>query len=115
MKVPDITWLLNAKESENTEFKEAKNSFEFDELVRHSCAIANRGGGYVVLGITDKRPRRVVGSNAFEQPERTRAGLMDRLRLRVDFHLLESDGKRVLVFDVPSRPVGMIIRYSVVA
>ena len=110
MKLPDMSYLLNAKEGESVEFKEAKNSFEFDELAKYACAIANRGGGYVVLGVTDKRPRQVVGTRAFEQPERTRTGLMDRLHLRIDFHLLDSDGKRVLVFEVPSRPVGVPIQ-----
>lgn len=110
MKVPEIAWLLDAKEGENTEFKKAENTFEFEELARYACALANRGGGYVVLGITDKRPRQVVGSRAFEQPERTRNGLMDRLHLRIDFHLLDADGKRVLVFDIPPRPVGVPIQ-----
>jgi len=112
MKTPYLTVLLEAKEGENIEFKEAKNSFEFEDLVKYACAIANEGGGYVVFGVTDKRPRRVVGSRAFDQPERTRAGLMERLHLRLDFHLLEKDGKRVLVFDVPSRPVGMPVQYA---
>lgn len=112
MKTPDLTVLLEAKEGENIEFKEAKNSFEFEDLVKYACAIANEGGGYVVFGVTDKRPRGVVGSRAFDQPERTRAGLMERLHLRIDFHLLEKDGKRVLVFDVPSRPVGMPVQYA---
>lgn len=110
MKVPEIAWLLEAKEGENIEFKEAKNNFEFDELAKYACAIANRGGGYVVFGITDKRPRQIVGSRAFEQPERTRTGLMDRLHLRIDFHLLDAAGKRVLVFDIPPRPVGVPIQ-----
>ena len=110
MKVPEIGWLLEAKEGENIEFKKAENSFEFDELAQYACAIANCGGGYIALGITDKRPRKVVGSRAFPQPERTREGLMTRLRLRIDFHLLESEGKRVLVFDIPSRPVGVPIQ-----
>lgn len=110
MKFPDMPYLLNAKEGESVEFKEAKNSFEFDELAKYACAIANRGGGYVVLGVTDKRPRQVVGTRAFEQPERTRTGLMDRLHLRIDFHLLDGGGKRVLVFEVPSRPVGVPIQ-----
>lgn len=110
MRVPEIAWLLDAKEGENIEFKKAENAFEFDELVKYACALANRGGGYVVLGVTDKRPRRVVGSRAFEQPERTRNGLMDRLHLRIDFHLLNHDGKRVLVFDIPPRPIGMPIQ-----
>ncbi len=109
MKAPEIEWLLDAKEGESIEFKRAENAYEFDELAKYACALANRGGGYVVLGVTDKRPRQVVGTRAFEQPERTRNGLMDRLHLRVDFHLLDSDGKRVLVFDIPPRPVGVPI------
>ncbi len=115
MKIPDISWLLDAKEGENIEFKEAKNSFEFDQLARYACAIANRGGGYVVLGLSDKRPRVVVGSQAFNQPERTRLGLMDQLHLRIDFHLLSADGKRVLVFDIPPRPVGVPIQHKGIA
>lgn len=110
MKVPTIDWLLDAKEGENIEFKKAENAFEFDELAKYACALANRGGGYVVLGVTDKRPRQIVGTRAFEQPERTRNGLMDRLHLRIDFHLLNPDGKRVLVFDIPPRPVGVPIQ-----
>jgi len=110
VKIPELDWLLDAKEGENIEFKKAENSFEFDVLAKYACAIANRGGGYVVLGITDKRPRQVVGSKAFEQPERTRIGLMERLRLRVDFHLLRHNGKRVLVFEIPQRPVGIPIQ-----
>ena len=71
MKVPEIEWLLDAKEGENVEFKKAQKAFEFDELAKYACALANRGGGYVVLGVTDKRPRKVVGSRAFVQPVRT--------------------------------------------
>jgi ATP-dependent DNA helicase RecG len=110
MKIPEISHLLEAKEGENIEFKRAENAFEFDELAKYACALSNRSGGYVVLGITDKRPRQVVGTRAFEQPERTRNGLMDRLHLRIDFHLLDVKGKRVLVFDIPPRPIGVPIQ-----
>lgn len=37
--------------------------------------------------VLDKRPRKVVGSDAFEQPERTRKGLIDKLKVMVDFQL----------------------------
>ena len=110
MKCPELHDLLEATEGENVEFKEAKKSFEFDRLAKYACALANEGGGHIVLGVTDKRPRRVVGSNAFTQPERTRKGLMERLHLRVDFELLEESGKRVLVFCIPARPVGTAIQ-----
>ena len=100
-----IEELLKAPEGEHYQFKEAKNRFDFTEAVKCCCALANCGGGKMVLGITDIRPRKVVGSEAFDQPERTRKGLIDKLRVRVDFQLYEHEGKRVLVFEVAGRHV----------
>ena len=79
-----IQELLEEKEGEQTQFKEAKNRFDFGEAARCCCALANNGGGKLVFGITDKRPRSVVGSKAFEQPERTRMGLIDKLKINID-------------------------------
>jgi ATP-dependent DNA helicase RecG len=110
MRCPDLKELLESKEGENIEFKEAKRSFEFDNLVKYACAVANAGGGCIILGVSDRRPRQVVGTSAFPQPERTRAGLIERLHLRFDFVERHSEGKRVLVFLVPPRPVGMPIQ-----
>ncbi len=107
--------LQNAPEGEHFEFKEAKARFDFREAVKYCCALSNSGGGKLVLGITDKRPRKVVGSKAFEQPERTRKGLMEKLHVLVDFEIMEQDGKRVLVFTVASRPVGLPIQVNGVA
>lgn len=75
----------------------------------------NYGGGRVVFGITDKRPRKVVGSLAFEQPERTRKGLIDKLHVRVDFELLQQEGNRVLVFVIAGRPIGLPIQADGIA
>ena len=69
--------MLAAKEGEQLEFKEAKTRFDFEELTRYCAALANEGGGCMVLGVTDKRPRQVVGTQAFPQPERTRRGLIE--------------------------------------
>lgn len=99
--------LLNAKEGEQYQFKEAKRRFDFGEAAKCCCALANCGGGKLIFGISDKRPRKVVGSSAFNQPERTRKGLIDKLRVMVDFQLYDHDGKRVLVFNVASRPLGL--------
>lgn len=68
-----------------------------------------------MFGITDKRPRQVVGSNAFEQPERTRKGLIEKLKIMVDFQLYNYEGKRVLVFDVASRPLGLPVQADGIA
>ena len=100
---------LNAKEDEHLEFKEAKGGFHFDTLVKYCAALANEGGGAIVLGVTDKRPRRVVGSSAFSELERTKAGLIDRLRLRIEAEEILHPNGRVLVFTAPSRPIGVPI------
>lgn len=107
--------LLEAKEGEHVQFKEAKNRFDFGEAVKCCCALANNGGGKLVLGITDKRPRSVVGTAAFDQPERTRMGLIEKLKVNVDFQLFNYEGRRVLVFDVKSRPIGLPVQYDGVA
>ncbi len=107
--------LLNAKEGEQLQFKEAKNRFDFVEAAKCCCALSNCGGGKLVFGISDKRPRQVVGSKAFDQPERTRKGLIEKLKIMVDFYECTYEGNRVLVFDVASRPLGMPIQYEGVA
>ena len=102
--------LLGGIEGENLEFKEAKNRFDFTELAKYCAALANEGGGKVVLGVTNARPRKVVGTKAFEQVERTRAGLMQKMPLRIEAsEVLHPDG-RVLVFEVPARPLGTAIK-----
>ena len=92
-----IEEMLTAKEGENFEFKTAENRFSYTELQKYACAISNEGGGKIVFGITDKRPRQIKGSKAFGQPERTRKGLIDSLHINIDFEVF-NDGteKRVL-------------------
>lgn len=110
-----IEELLNAKEGEQVQFKEAKQRFDFGEAARCCSALANGGGGKLVFGISDKRPRKVVGSEAFDQPERTRKGLIDKLRVMVDFQLYTNEGRRVLAFEVASRPLGLPVQVDGVA
>ena len=103
---------LNDKEDEHLECKEAKNNFHFETLVQYCVALANERGGRMILGVTDKPPRTVVGSQAFLDLERTKAGLIERLRLRVDVEEIQHPQGRVLVFHVPSRPIGMPMQYD---
>ena len=62
-----IEELLTAKEGEEIQFKEAKRCFDSNEAARICCALANCGGVKLVFSISDKRPRQVVGSMAFDQ------------------------------------------------
>jgi ATP-dependent DNA helicase RecG len=44
-------WLVAPSETEQLEFKEAKNNFHFEKLVDYCVALANEGGGHIVFGI----------------------------------------------------------------
>lgn len=98
-------WLFEP-EGLQLEFKVAKNRYDFDKLVQYCVALANEGGGKIILGVTDQRPRRIVGTTAFEEPGRTEAGLHNRLSHRIPVEeLLLAEG-RVLVVHVPGRLPG---------
>ena len=105
------TW-MNNREDEHLEFKEAKNRFNFETLVKYCVALANEGGGKMILGVTDKLPRTIVGTQAFRKLERTKAGLIERLRLRVDVEEIQHPDGRVLVFQIPSRSIGVPMQYK---
>lgn len=103
---------IQAQEGERYEFKQAKNQFSLDELAKYCCAFANEGGGKVIFGVTDQRPRRVVGTNAFPQIEQIRIKLIQRIPLHIEIsEILHPDG-RVLVIEVPPRPLGTPLKYN---
>ena len=112
ISIEQLEELMISKEGENFEFKEAKSRYDFEKLVKYCAALANEGGGKIVLGVTDNRPRRVVGSQAFNQPERTRSGLIDQLHLNIDFSLVNHPKGRVLIFHVPTHPIGNPVKYK---
>ena len=52
--------LIEKPEGIHVEFKSASGGFHFDEMVKYCVALANEGGGMIVFGVTDGRPRRAV-------------------------------------------------------
>ncbi|MCK4303760.1 MAG: putative DNA binding domain-containing protein [Candidatus Eisenbacteria sp.] len=103
-------WLIDA-EDERLEFKEAKTQFDSDRLTKYCVALANEGGGHIVLGVTDKQPRVVVGTKAFENLSSLKRDQSQRVRLRIDAIALDHADGRVVVVTVPPRPIGTPIEY----
>ena len=99
-------------ETEHVEFKEARTGYDFEKLADYCCALANEGGGTLILGVTDAPPRQVVGTAAFDNLDRTKAGLFQRLRWRIDVEVILAARKRVLAFLVPGRPSGRPIHHG---
>ncbi len=109
--IEELRRWIDGVEGENLEFKEANNRYDFEELTKYAVALANEGGGKIILGVTDRRPRVIVGSNAFTQPEQQRRTLIDRLKINVTVEEFSPPEGRVLVFYIPSRPTGVAIQY----
>lgn len=105
-------WRAERSEHQNLEFKEAKNQYDNKKLYRYCVALANEGGGFLLLGIEDQAPRKVVGTSAFEDPVGMAAKMFEVLGFRVDIEeVIHPDG-RVLIFHIPSRPKGTAFQYE---
>jgi len=101
-----------SRESEHLEFKEAKQQFDVTKLFRYCVAIANEGGGKVILGISDKIPRKVVGSEAFRNTADIAERIFVKLRFRVDVEETIHPNGRVVLFHIPSRPKGTAYQFE---
>ncbi|MBU2591092.1 MAG: putative DNA binding domain-containing protein [Nitrospinae bacterium] len=106
--------LIDRIEDCNLEFKTAKTKFNYDyDLPDYCAALANERGGKLILGVTEGADKKgkVVGTSVFSGTHNKLSNkLFDKLGIRVDVEELYYEGKRVLIFHVPSRPVGQPIR-----
>jgi ATP-dependent DNA helicase RecG len=103
---PVDMWRGVDSEHQSLEFKEAKLQCDTRKLSEYCVAIANEGGGHILLGVTDRPPRTIVGTQAFRDPVATAERLLDVVGFRVDIDAVAHPEGRVLVFHVPSRPRG---------
>ncbi len=105
-------WRHATSEGHHLEFKEAKTQFDSKRLCQYCVAIANEGGGALVLGIADRAPRPVVGTTALGNPLKATQQLFQSLGFRVDVEeVLHPDG-RVVVLNIPARPRGTAYNYE---
>ena len=99
-------WRAETTEHQNLEFKEAKNAYDKGKLHAYCVALANEGGGHLLLGVADKPPRPVVGTTVFQNIVQLADDLFQKLGFRVDIDEVNHPDGRVLVFKITSRPHG---------
>nr|HPL90300.1 ATP-binding protein [Caldisericia bacterium] len=58
--------IKGSRENEYCEFKEAYCNFNNEKLFESCVAISNVKGGFLIFGVTDKKPRRIIGTNAYQ-------------------------------------------------
>ena len=123
----DIEEIKRLRESEDrVEFKEAKKNFNFDggnrsdQKERRKCylgyvvALANEEGGRLIFGMQDDSPHAVVGTNFAEgKIGELEDEVYSRIAIRVHCkEFFDDHGLRVLVTEVPSRPVGKLLKFE---
>lgn len=103
---------LEESEGLNLEFKKAE--YEFDKtnnLPDYCAALANEGGGKLILGVSNDK--RIIGTKAFQGTADTLPHyLLQKLGIRIDAEEKKYKEKRILIFHIPSRSIGSIIRSS---
>lgn len=99
-------WRQSPTEHQRLEFKEAKTQFDTRKLYEYCVALANEGGGHLLLGISDKPPRTIVGTQAFSNPVAMEEKLFQAIGFRVEIEAVAHPDGRVLIFHIPSRPRG---------
>ncbi len=99
-------WRASPSEHARLEFKEARTAFSLEKLYGYCVAIANEGGGHLVLGVADTPPRPVVGSSAFPNPTKTVEQVRTKIGLHVGIEEVVHPDGRVVVVEIPSRPRG---------
>ena len=123
-----IQELKKLRETEDKiEFKEAKRDFSFAgsshaaPSERRKCvlgyvvALANEGGGLLVFGVKEnkKLPHEIVGTTFAEgKIGDLEDEIYKRLFIRVEIEELFDDGKRVLIFHIPSRPISSTLKFE---
>jgi len=121
-----IAELKQLKESEDkVEFKAAERNYPFAggshsaQEERRKCylgyvvAFANEGGGMFVMGMGDKVPHEVIGTDfALGETGALEDETYNKLGIRVRTQELFENGKRVLVTHIPARPVGKLMKFE---
>lgn len=104
--------LIQKKENEYVEYKEAKNNFDFNELGRYFSALSNGANllgkqyAWLVFGVTDK-------THEFVNTNYRKGSDLDKLKKEMiqftndnltflDIYEFEIDGNRVIMFKIPA-------------
>jgi ATP-dependent DNA helicase RecG len=88
-----------------------RDQYDTIKLCEYCVALANEGGGHLILGIADQMPRPVIGTAAFKDTNDIASTLLEWLSFRVDVEVIDHPDGRVLIFVVPSRQQGSAYHY----
>ena len=115
MTIQEIKKLRETEDK--VEFKEAKTQYSYNlgrkSVLAYVSALANEGGGFLVLGVRESVPHEICGSSAFEGREgKLEQDVYRDLKIRIRTQTIYEGKNRVLVIEIPSRPTGKLIYFE---
>jgi len=84
-------------------------------IIGYVVALCNEGGGRLVIGMHDKYPHKVTGTKQAENGiGQLESNIYRDLKIRTDIYELfeEQTNNRVLVIEVPPRPIGKLYKFE---
>lgn len=83
-------------------------------ILGYVVALCNEGGGYLVLGLEDAYPHKVIGTKQnLGSLGELESKIYSELGIRpFIYELFDNDGHRVVVIDVPPRPAGKVYAFE---
>ncbi len=107
MNEAEVRRLMTEPEGEHIEFKPSVPTRQ--EVADYAVGISNAGGGALLAGVSDRRPRRIV---AFRMPStsdlaKIRDSVLDSAQLHVTVESVPTSDGPVLAISIPPHPRGI--------
>ena len=107
MNEQELRQLMAASESESVEFKPGMSSRS--DIAEYAVGIGNAGGGWLILGVSDRMPRQVLPLPLLQDEDlaRIRESVADATQIRIEIETVTTTDGAVLAIRIPPRPRGV--------
>jgi Putative DNA-binding domain len=102
--------LMQNEEGQHLEFKQSLRDWK--EIGEYAVGIGNEGGGWLLMGITNSKPRRIVGirTPTTDELQQIKRSVWDSMNIRIETHVVTTSDGTVLAVKIPSRLPGQLFQ-----
>ncbi|MEI6078048.1 MAG: ATP-binding protein [Verrucomicrobiota bacterium] len=106
MNLADFQSCIADRESEGVEFKPSLLSRK--EIAEYAVGIGNAGGGHLIMGVTNKPPRKIqpVAPPSADEIQQIRRSVYDSAQIHIAVENLSTPDGNVVIIPIPARPRG---------
>jgi ATP-dependent DNA helicase RecG len=108
MTLADFQSCIALREAEGIEFKPSLLGRK--EIAEYAVGIGNAGGGYLIMGVTNKPPRQIqpVSPPPADEIQQIRRSVYDSAQIHIQVENLATPSGNVLIVPIPGRPRGHV-------